>query len=104
MHAYKQLSLTSAISKITGVGKSVLTRAIIRSLRSKYGDEAVAVTATTGIAATNIGGCTLHSWAGAGLAKQDIDKLQWMVRKGNPPAYKRWKGCHALIIDEGRAH
>lgn len=48
-----------------GVGKSVLTRAIIRALERKYpSPNQVAVTATTGIAATNVGGGTLHSWAG----------------------------------------
>lgn len=63
-----------------GVGKSVLTRAIIRNLRQMYPEkDAVAVTATTGIAATNIGGCTLHSWAGIGLGKGKSDKLYWRV-------------------------
>lgn len=42
-----------------GTGKSVLLRAIIDKLRTKYGN-GLAVTASTGIAACNINGCTLH--------------------------------------------
>ncbi|KAJ3280727.1 hypothetical protein HDU79_011423 [Rhizoclosmatium sp. JEL0117] len=51
-----------------GTGKSVLMREIIAMLRSKYSDEQVAITAPTGIAASNIGGVTLHAFAGVGLA------------------------------------
>lgn len=49
-----------------GTGKSVLMRAIITQLRSKYARdrERVAVTASTGLAACNIGGITLHSFSG----------------------------------------
>jgi ATP-dependent DNA helicase PIF1 len=49
-----------------GTGKSVLMRAIIDELRQKYQTEPerVAVTASTGFAACNIGGITLHSFAG----------------------------------------
>lgn len=50
-----------------GTGKSVLLRAIIELLRCKTGE--VAITAPTGIAGMNIGGSTIHSWAGIGLGK-----------------------------------
>lgn len=88
-----------------GVGKSVLTRAIIRTLREVYPiRNQVAVTATTGIAATNIGGCTLHSWAGLGLAKMSVDKLYYsLVRtKLKMDVVNRWTECKVLIIDEGK--
>jgi hypothetical protein len=42
-----------------GTGKSVLLRAIIEKLGERYGSQ-LAVTASTGIAACNINGCTLH--------------------------------------------
>lgn len=42
-----------------GTGKSVLLRAIIDKLGERYGSQ-LAVTASTGIAACNINGCTLH--------------------------------------------
>lgn len=56
-----------------GTGKSVLLREIISWCRSS--DICFAVTASTGIAAVNINGCTLHSWAGIGLGKESAEKL-----------------------------
>ncbi len=55
-----------------GTGKSVLMRAIIQDLKKKHArdPERVAVTASTGLAACNIGGMTLHSFAGIGLGKE----------------------------------
>ena len=59
-----------------GTGKSVLLREIIRACRSGgLSSSAVAVTASTGIASVNVGGGTLHSWAGIGLGKEDKDAL-----------------------------
>lgn len=60
-----------------GTGKSVLMREIIAKLRDKYRKEAdrVAVTASTGLAACNIGGVTLHSFAGIGLGKEPVPEL-----------------------------
>ncbi|KAG5963932.1 hypothetical protein E4U57_005800, partial [Claviceps arundinis] len=48
-----------------GTGKSVLMRAIIQELKRKHRGEPdrVAVTASTGLAACNIGGVTLHSFS-----------------------------------------
>jgi ATP-dependent DNA helicase PIF1 len=51
-----------------GTGKSFLLQRIIRSLENLQGKEKVAITATTGIAAINIGGVTLHSFSGIGFA------------------------------------
>lgn len=49
-----------------GTGKSVLMRAIIAKLKEKHSrdPERVSVTASTGLAACNIGGMTLHSFSG----------------------------------------
>lgn len=60
-----------------GTGKSVLMREIIRALRNKYRREPdrVAVTASTGLAACNIEGVTLHSFAGIGLGKEAVPEL-----------------------------
>ncbi|CAN9120449.1 unnamed protein product [Alternaria alternata] len=60
-----------------GTGKSVLLREIIAALRRKYAREPdrVAVTASTGLAACNIGGVTLHSFAGIGLGKEPVEDL-----------------------------
>lgn len=60
-----------------GTGKSVLMREVIKRLRGKFNREPdrVAVTASTGLAACNIEGVTLHSFAGVGLGKEDAASL-----------------------------
>lgn len=59
----------------------------------------VAVTATTGIAATHIGGMTIHSWSGIGirdmLTPYDLDKIT-----STEKTMKRIKKAHVLVIDE----
>ena len=60
-----------------GTGKSLLLREIIRWCREQY--RSLAVTASTGIASVNIGGSTLHSWAGIGLGKEPAEKLVWKI-------------------------
>ncbi|EOR01180.1 hypothetical protein E3P92_01743 [Wallemia ichthyophaga] len=84
-----------------GTGKSVLLREIITSLRKKFkkGPESVAVTASTGIAACNIGGTTLHSFTGCGLCNENVNALTQKVKR-NPKALKRWTRVKVLIIDE----
>ncbi|OAR02091.1 hypothetical protein LLEC1_06673 [Akanthomyces lecanii] len=84
-----------------GTGKSVLMRAIISELKAKYARESerVAVTASTGLAACNIGGVTLHSFSGIGLGKEDAPVLVKKVRR-NPKAKNRWLKCKVLVIDE----
>jgi ATP-dependent DNA helicase PIF1 len=85
-----------------GTGKSVLLREVIGGLRGKYkkiGSDAVAVTASTGIAACNIGGVTIHSFAGIGLATENADHLVDKIKK-NKKAHTRWLRTKVLIIDE----
>lgn len=55
LHDKKSLFFTGS----AGTGKSVLLRAIIDEMSIRYG-AGLAVTASTGIAACNINGCTLH--------------------------------------------
>ena len=63
---------------------------------------AVAVTAPTGIAATNVGGVTIHSWAGVGLAKGRPDTILGKVLKSSA-ACARWRKARVLVVDEVRA-
>jgi ATP-dependent DNA helicase PIF1 len=84
-----------------GTGKSVLMRAIIAKLRDFYSKEPdrVAVTASTGLAACNIEGITLHSFAGIGLGKEAAPELIKKIRR-NQKLKQRWQRTKVLIIDE----
>lgn len=80
-----------------GSGKTHVINAYVKYLKSHAVD--VAVTASTGIAATHIGGQTIHSWSGLGikdtLTDYDIESL--MERQY---LYKRFEKTKVLIIDE----
>ena len=84
-----------------GTGKSVLLRETIKVLRQKYQREMdrVAVTASTGLAACNVGGVTLHSFAGIGLGKEAVPELVRKIKR-NQKARQRWLRTKILIIDE----
>lgn len=84
-----------------GTGKSVLLREIITSLRKKYAREPdrIAVTASTGLAACNVGGVTLHSFAGIGLGKEPAAELVKKIKK-NQKARHRWMRTKVLVVDE----
>lgn len=84
-----------------GTGKSVLMRSIIAELKKKFArdPERLAVTASTGLAACNIGGITLHSFSGIGLGKEEVPMLVKKIRR-NPKAKNRWLKTKVLIIDE----
>ena len=84
-----------------GTGKSVLMREIIKKLRLKYAKEPdrIAVTASTGLAACNVSGITLHSFAGIGLGKEPAEDLIKKIKK-NSKARNRWLRAKVLIIDE----
>lgn len=80
-----------------GTGKSFLLDHIRDML--KLSGTRYAVTASTGAAAANIGGTTLHSWAGIGLGSGTLTKILEGVRM-NRPAFKRIRSCQVLVIDE----
>ncbi|KAJ7919044.1 PIF1-like helicase-domain-containing protein [Mycena leptocephala] len=84
-----------------GTGKSVLLRELIKELGG-HGCPTLGITASTGIAAINIGGCTLHSWAGIGIGNEPAKKLAGMFI-GQPKydrVLERWRTVNTLIIDE----
>lgn len=82
-----------------GTGKSYLLREIVRQLKNKHGQDKVYVTSSTGVAACNVGGCTLHSFAGIGIGALDFEQLEESVKKKRY-VVERWKRAQVLIVDE----
>lgn len=84
-----------------GTGKSLLLRAIISALRKRYANTSdhLAVCASTGIAAQNIGGTTIHAWGAVTPGMHDIGKLISFIKTCRP-AHRRWRMVRVLIIDE----
>eukprot|EP00112_Aurelia_sp_Birch-Aquarium-sp1_P013262 Seg2809.2 transcript_id=Seg2809.2/GoldUCD/mRNA.D3Y31 product="ATP-dependent DNA helicase PIF1" protein_id=Seg2809.2/GoldUCD/D3Y31 len=82
-----------------GTGKTRLLGCIVEQLSEKHGRNGVGITATTGIAALQVGGQTLHSWAGIGLGKGSRYKILQQVLS-NEDARLRWINCQSLVIDE----
>jgi len=80
-----------------GAGKTHTINTFVDYLRRC--DVEPAVTASTGIAATHIGGMTIHSWSGIGiktkLDKYDLDKIA-----SSEYVVKRINRTKVLIIDE----
>ncbi|KAF8579344.1 hypothetical protein K439DRAFT_1359776, partial [Ramaria rubella] len=61
----------------------------------------VAVMATTGLAVCNVGGTTVHTWAGIGLGCGSVDSLVRKVRAHNNGATRAcWLQTRALVVDE----
>jgi len=80
-----------------GAGKTYVINKYIQWLEASQ--VSVAVTASTGIAATHIGGMTIHSWSGVGardtLTVFDLDQIV-----SREKLVKRIKKNRVLIIDE----
>ena len=80
-----------------GSGKTHVVSCFIAHLR-KHGIEP-AITASTGIAATHIGGITVHSWSGIGI-KKELSPSDLRHISSNKKVSARIKKTHTLIIDE----
>ncbi len=80
-----------------GSGKTYLLNQYIKYLKDN--DVDVAVTASTGVAATHMNGMTIHSWSGLGirdeLSDQDMDEMEEKHYLWN-----RFQNVKVLIIDE----
>lgn len=80
-----------------GAGKTYTLNKFIEQARKK--GKRIAVTASTGIAASHIDGVTIHSWSGLGI-KDSIrdDEIERM--SFNDDLLERYNACDILIIDE----
>ncbi|MCA9301621.1 AAA family ATPase [Candidatus Saccharibacteria bacterium] len=80
-----------------GSGKTYVLNQFIKY--AKQAKKRIAITASTGIAATHIGGTTVHSWSGLGIREEITDRDEkWL--KENDRLLKRYNNIDILIIDE----
>ena len=80
-----------------GSGKTYLLNQYIAYL--KQHSVSVGITASTGIAATHMGGTTIHSWTGMGI-KDEITQQDLVDLAKRNYLWQRFKNTKVLIIDE----
>jgi len=79
------------ITGAAGTGKSY----ILNKLKQDFPE--MEVTATTGAAAVNVGGVTIHSWAGIGIGDRPAAILTRIMKYD---VVERIRSCKLLAIDE----
>lgn len=80
------------VTGAAGTGKSY----ILKQLKKEFNFD---VTSTTGMAAVNIGGQTIHAWAGVGICDLPVSSVvKGILKKAN--LAKRIKNAKMLAIDE----
>jgi ATP-dependent DNA helicase PIF1 len=80
-----------------GAGKTYVLNEFVQ--RAQREGKVIAITASTGIAATHLGGTTIHSWSGLGIREQLSDTdIRWLA--SNDRLIKRYNATDVLVIDE----
>lgn len=90
--------LSAFITGPGGVGKSETMRRIVRDLRRK--GKRVAVTASTGIAAVNVSGLTIHSCLGTGFAGSIKEAQHRTSPEAFTKAADRFAQIDTVLVDE----
>jgi ATP-dependent exoDNAse (exonuclease V) alpha subunit len=80
-----------------GTGKTYVLNQYIQYLKARK--VPVAITASTGIAATHMNGMTIHSWAGIGI-KQQLTPRDLKLMEGKKYLKDKLEAAKVLIIDE----
>ena len=80
-----------------GSGKTYVINQYIKYLKDH--DVSLGITASTGIAATHMGGVTIHSWSGMGI-KNNMTEYDLAQLADKSPAARRIRDSAVLIIDE----
>ncbi len=85
------------VSGSAGTGKSFL----LQYLKANYSDSGLHITASTGIAAVNVGGQTLHSWAAIGLGNLPAEQIiENLLSAKFSRVRRKLKMAKMLAIDE----
>lgn len=85
------------ITGAAGSGKTHLLNEYIKYLRAHNIE--VGITASTGIAATHMGGQTIHAWSGLGI-RDTLTPYDIEMMEEKQYLFKRFTNTHVLIIDE----
>lgn len=80
-----------------GAGKTHVINQYVIWLRERGIEPAV--TASTGIAATHIGGMTIHAWSGVGI-KKTLSEWDMEAMHEREPLVRRVRSARVLIVDE----
>ncbi len=91
MHSGASVLLTGA----AGAGKTYVLNGFIKAARAQ--GKSVAVTATTGLAATHLGGNTIHAWAGIGVLDELPKRFAERLSKARADIMRK---ADVLVIDE----
>ena len=82
------------LTGFAGTGKSYILNKLKEHFKKK-----LTITSTTGIAAVNVKGQTLHSWAGVGLCRNTVFNTVEKIKK-RPTQYRQIMNCKILAVDE----
>ena len=80
-----------------GSGKTYVVNQYIKYLKDH--NVPLGITASTGIAATHMGGVTIHSWSGMGI-KNELNEYDLQSLAEKSQAARRIRDAQVLIIDE----
>ena len=92
-----KLGHNAFITGAAGSGKTYVLNEYIKYLQDN--EVAVGVTASTGIAASHMGGMTIHAWSGLGI-RDSLSPYDLEDMAEKPYLWKRFEKAKVLIIDE----
>lgn len=81
-----------------GTGKSHTLRVLLSSLERRNPPGSVVLTASTWLAASSLGGMSLHAFAGTGGEGPVEAAVKSVLR--NERVLRQWRACRVLVVDE----